>query len=130
MLEREEIEKDYKRLKELSQEMKNNYDFLYDVKRELGRIQQEISEVRSELIKEANDKEKHPELKNADMRESFIKENLRERELSERRLRKEEELSKYDNKIKGLECEFRAIRIILETEAQLVSVLYGKEKGY
>ena len=130
MLSREEIDKNYSKLKQLAQDMKNEYDFLYDVKRELGRVQKDISDLRIELIKEANDKEKHPELKNAEMRESWIKENIKEKELTEKRLSKEEEIMQREGRIKGIECEFRAIRIILETEAQLVATLYGKEKGW
>ena len=130
MLSREEIDQKYKRLTELAQELKNSYDMTYDVKRELGRIQQEISTKRTELLTEVNDKEKHPDLKNADLREAFIKKELTDSGKSEERRKKEEEIMQWDYKVKSIEAEFRAIRIILETEAQLVSVLYGKEKGY
>ena len=130
MLSREEIDQKYKRLTELAQELKNSYDMTYDVKRELGRIQQGISTKRTELLTEVNDKEKHPDLKNIDLREAFIKKELTDSGKSEERRKKEEEIMQWDNKVKSIEAEFRAIRIILETEAQLVSVLYGKEKGY
>ena len=130
MLSREEIDQKYKRLTELAQELKNSYDMTYDVKRELGRIQQEISTKRTELLTEVNDKVKHPDLKNADLREAFIKKDLTESGKSEERRKKEEEIMKWDCKVKSIEAEFRAIRVILETEAQLVSVLYGKDKGY
>ena len=130
MLSREEIDQKYKKLTELAQELKNSYDNTYDVKRELGRIQQEISTKRTELLTEVNDKEKHPDLKNADLREAFIKKKLTESGKSEERRKKEEEIMEWDCKVKSIEAEFRAIRIILETEAQLISVLYGKEKGY
>lgn len=130
MLSREEIDQKYKKLQDLAQELKNIYEHTVDAKRDLGRIQQDISILRSGLLQKVNDKEVHPELKNADMREAFIKERLIESGKSEDRRKREEEIMQWDSKVKSIEVEFRAIRIILETEAQLVSVLYGKAKGY